>query len=112
MSTRGSQESRTRHSPVWGPVGFMMSMAIPAAIAIIGIIVLGWGEISWLGAIVWGVVATIAFTLFSIMGGAIGMTSMDLLDLLGSMVAPPGSTASQAIGAMIHHTNGALLAIG
>jgi fatty acid desaturase len=36
---------------------------------------------------------------------------MDLLDLLGSMVATPGSTASQTIGAMIHHANGALLAI-
>jgi hypothetical protein len=111
MSARGSQESRTQHSPVWGPVGFMTSMAIPAAVAIIGIVVLGWGEISWLGAIIWGVVATIAFTLFSMMGTAVGMTRMDLLDLLGSMVAPPGSTASRAIGAMLHLGNGALLAI-
>lgn len=111
MSTRGSQESRTRHSPVWEPVGFMISMAIPATIAIIGIALLGWGEISWLGAIVWGIVATIFFTLFSIVGKAMGMTRMDLLDLLGSMVASPRSTPSRVIGAMIHHVNGALLAI-
>jgi hypothetical protein len=111
MSARGSQESRTQHSPVWGPIGFMTSMAIPAAIAIIGIVVLGWAEISWLGAIIWGVVATIAFTLFSMMGSAMGMSRMDLLDLLGSTVAPPGSTASRAIGAMLHLGNGALLAI-
>jgi hypothetical protein len=111
MSARGSQESRTQHSPVWGPVGFMTSMAIPAAIAIIGIAVLGWAEISWLGAIVWGIVATIAFTLFSIMGSAMGMTRMDLLDLLGSMMATPGTTASRTIGAALHHVNGALLAI-
>ncbi len=106
MSTRGSQEEsrRTQHSPVLAPVGFMMSMAIPAAIAIIGIIVLGWGEISWPDAIVWGIAATIVFTLFSIVGKAMGMTRMDLLELLGS-------TASRAIGAVIHHVNGALLAI-
>jgi hypothetical protein len=46
MSARGSQESRTRHSPVWGPLGFMTSTAVPAAIAIIGTAVLGWAEIS------------------------------------------------------------------
>ncbi len=111
MNTRGAQENRSQHSPAWGSVGLMMSMAIPMAIAIIGIALLEGGEISWLGAIVWGVVATIAFTLFSMMGKAVGMTHMDLLDLLGSMVAPVGSTASRAIGALIHHANGALLAI-
>jgi hypothetical protein len=89
----------------------MSSMGIPAAIAIIGVITLGFDEIHWLGAIVWGVVATLAFTLFSIMGGAMGVSRMDNLDLLGSMMAQPGSTASRTIGAVIHHTNGALLAI-
>jgi hypothetical protein len=111
MNIRGRSEARTQHSPVLAPLGFMLSMAIPAAITIIGIVVLGWGEIHWLGAIVWGVVATLAFTLFSLMGSAMGMTRMDILDLLGSMLAQPGSTASRAVGAVIHHANGALLAI-
>ncbi len=111
MSIGGRGESRAQHSPVLAPLGFMISMAVPAAIAIIGIVVLGFDEIQWLGAIVWGVVATLAFTLFSIVGGAMGMTRMDILDLLGSMMAQPGSTAARAIGAMIHHANGALLAI-
>jgi hypothetical protein len=44
-------------------------------------------------------------------GSAMGMTRMDLLDLLGSIMAQPGSTASRTIGAVIHHVNGALLAI-
>lgn len=109
--TTGTQESRAHHSPVWGPIGFMISMGIPAAIAIIGIVVLGWDAISWLGAIVWGVVATMAFTLFSMMGKAMGMTRMDLLDLLGSMFTTPGSSTSRSIGATMHHMNGALLAI-
>jgi hypothetical protein len=111
MSIGGNRETRTQHSPVLAPLGFMISMAIPAAIAVIGIIALGFDEIYWLGAIDWGVVATVAFTLFSLMGGAMGMTRMDILDLLGGMMASPGSTASRAIGAVIHHTNGALLAI-
>lgn len=72
MTSRGSQEYRT------------LSMAIPAAVAIIGI---------------------------AILGRAMGMTRMDLLDLLGSVMVTPGSTASRAIGAVIHHVNGALLAI-
>lgn len=111
MSIGRRGETQTQHSPVLAPLGFMLSMGIPAAIAIIGIITLGWGEIHWLSAIVWGVVATLAFTLFSIMGGAMGVSRMDILDLLGSMMAQPGSTASRAIGAVINHTNGALLAI-
>lgn len=111
QNTIGSQESRTQHSPVWGPMGFMISMLIPAAIAIIGIVVLGWDAISWLGAIIWGIVATMAFTLFSMMGKAMGMTRMDLLDLLGSMVTTPGTSTSRMTGAVMHHMNGALLAI-
>lgn len=39
------------------------------------------------------------------------MTRMDLLDLLGSMFAEPGTSASRATGALIHHMNGALLAV-
>jgi uncharacterized protein DUF6789 len=92
-------------------MGLMASMGIPALIAIIGIAVLGWGAIHWLGAIIWGLVATFAFTLFSMMGTAMGMTRMDLLDLLGSILAAPHTSTSRAIGAVIHHMNGALLAV-
>lgn len=92
-------------------MGFMASMGIPAAIVIIGIAVLGWGAIHWLGVIIWGIVATFAFTLFSMMGMAMGMTRMDLLDLLGSTMAAPHTPTSRAIGAATHHVNGALLAM-
>lgn len=99
------------HSPVLGPLGFMVSMGVPAVIAIIGVIVLGWDAISWWGAIVWGMVATIAFTLFSMMGKKMGMSRMDLLDLLGSMFMEPGTGASRGVGMVMHLMNGALLAI-
>jgi hypothetical protein len=92
-------------------MGFMVSMGTPVAVALIGISVLGWNEIHWLGAIVWGVVATFTFMLFAMMGRAMGMTRMDLLDLLGSTVAKPHTAASRALGAVIHHVNGALLAV-
>lgn len=100
-----------QHSPVLGPLGFMISMAIPAVFAIIGIIALGWDAISWSGAIIWGIVATIVFTLFSMMGKKMGMTRMDLLDLLGSMFVDPGTSTSKRLGLMMHLMNGALLAI-
>lgn len=103
--------NQVHHSPVLGPLGFMMSMGVPAVIAIIGIIALGWDAISWLGAIVWGMVATIAFALFSMMGKKMGMTRMDLLDLLGSVFVKPGTSASKGIGMAMHLMNGALLGI-
>jgi hypothetical protein len=106
-----STPAQERHHPVWGPVGLMVSMLGPAAIGVIGLIVLGPGAIYLASAIVWGVVATVAFTLFRLAGKAMGMTRMDLHDLLGSNVARPGSTASQVAGAVMHHINGALLAI-
>jgi hypothetical protein len=109
--TGGSGGKRVHHSPVLGPLGFMISMGVPAVIAIIGIIVLGWDAISWGGAIAWGIVATIAFALFSMMGKKMGMTRMDLLDLLGSMFVEPGTSKSKMLGGLMHMMNGALLAI-
>ncbi len=109
--TTGSAQTQTRHSPTMAWLGLMISMGIPAAVLIAGVIALGPGAISWIGAIVWGIVATVVFTLASMMGKAMGMTRMDLLDLLGSMAAPPHTGASRALGAVIHHVNGAILAV-
>jgi hypothetical protein len=109
---RGATRRRPqRRSVLFGPLGFIATMAIPAAIAIVGIVDLGFEEIDWPGAIVWGVVATAVFTAFSMMGAAMGMTRMDLLDLLGSAVFPPRTAASRGLGAVVHHMNGALLAV-
>lgn len=99
------------HSPVLAPLGFMTSMALPAAVAVAGIAVLGWGAIDWASAVVWGIVATVAFTVSSMVGKAAGMTEMDLPDLIGSVVAEPGTRASKALGAAVHHANGAILAV-
>jgi hypothetical protein len=91
------------HSAVLGPLGLMASMAVPAAIAVIGLVAQGADAIDWAGAIVWGVVATAVFTAFSMMGTAVGITRMGLLDLLDSVVARPGSGGSRALGAVMHH---------
>lgn len=107
----GTRETQTEHTVEWSLVGVMLAMGVPVIVAVTGVAVHGFGAIRWLDAIVWGVVATVAFTVFSMMGKRMGMTRMDLLDLLGSMFAPPGSTVSRALGAGMHHMNGALLAI-
>lgn len=101
---------RAEHSP-FAPVGFLVSMAIPAAIAVIGLIALGFDEIEWLAAVVWGVVATVAFSIAGVMGTTTGMTRMDIFNTLGSWFAPAGSGTARALGVVMHHTNGALLAI-
>jgi hypothetical protein len=108
----GTSQRHDRHSVAFAPIGFMISMAVPVAVAVAGIAMEGWGAISWAGAIVWGVLATVAFTIFSRMGRAIGMTDMDLLDLLGSVVAEPGTTRARLLGGMMHLVNGAVLAVG
>lgn len=107
----GMGRARERHTVPWGVLGLMSSMALPVALIIAGIVAEGWTAISWAGAIVWGLVATAMFTLFSMMGRAMGMTSMDLLDLLGSTIARPRSTASKLTGLAVHHVNGAVLAV-
>lgn len=91
--------------------GVAMSVGIPCVIAVIGIARFGWRGISWADVFVWGPTATAAFTLVGIISRRAGLTRFDLLDLLGSIFAEPGSTRSRALGAMIHHLNGALLAI-
>lgn len=107
----GTQDTRTPHTPALAATGVMIGVAIPALIAIIGVITLGVEAIAWGGAVLWGIVATAAFTGFMMMGKAMGMTRMDLLDLLGSMFQRPHTPASRATGAAIHHINGALLAV-
>ena len=110
--TTGTFQRSDRHSMVLAPLGFAVSMAVPVGVIIAGIADQGWGAISWGGAAVWGAVATVAFTLFSMAGKAMGMTDMDLLDLLGSVVREPRTAGSKAVGTVIHHVNGAILGIG
>lgn len=107
----GTAQARGEHTVPWGMAGLMLSMAPPIALIVAGVALHGLEAISWLGAIVWGVVATLAFTMVSIMGRATGMTRMNLLDLLGSMVARPGSVTATAVGLGLHLANGVVLAI-
>lgn len=108
----GTVDAHSEHEPTSAAMGLMLSMGLPMLIGIWGVVQFGWSAISWPGAIVWGIVASLCFTLFSLMGKAMGMSRMDLLDLLGSMFVTPHSSASRALGFVIHHMNGALLAVG
>lgn len=103
--------NHAQYSSVLGPMGFIVSMGVPAAIIIAGVIVLGWYAISWRGAIVWGIVATIAFIQFNIIGRRMGMTRMRLLDLFGSVLEKPRTSLSKSLGMIIHLMSGALLAV-
>lgn len=107
----GTVGTRTDHQMGLAVIGVTLAVGFPAAFALIGILAFGWDAISWAGALAWGVVGAIAFTLFSMMGKAIGMTRMDLLDLLGSMFVTPGTGKSRALGAAIHLMNGSLLGV-
>lgn len=107
----GTPDTRTEHSRSAAGLGLMVSVGGPAAIALLGISTQGLDAISWAGAIVWGIVATAVFTGFSLTGKSMGVTRMDLLDLLGSVMARPHSGQSRVVGAVIHHANGAILAV-
>lgn len=92
-------------------LGFLMSMLPPVALIVAGVVVDGPGAIDWAAAIIAGVAATVVFSMFGLMGTAMGMTRMDIFDFLGSAVAPPSSVSAKVAGATMHHLNGAVLAV-
>lgn len=92
-------------------LGLLMSMGLPVVLIVWGMAALGPNAIEWASAIVWGLIATVPFTLFGMLGQKMGMTEMDILDLLGSMVADPGTGRGKAVGATMHHMNGAILGV-
>ncbi len=99
-----------RRSP-WAPIALAAAVAVPATLAIAGLIIEGVGAISWPGVFVWGLVATFLMTLLGVAGNALGLTRLDLLDLLGSAIAPSGSTFARVVGFIGNHVNGVLLAV-
>lgn len=108
----GTPTAQAEHNMPMAVLGFMLSMGIPAVLVVMGILALGWGAIHWLGAIVWGAVATMAFALFGAMGRAMGMTRLNVTDLLGSSMAAPHTAKAMALGLVLHVMNGILLAVG
>lgn len=107
----GSPPRHAGHNMPAASMGFMLSMAIPAAVVVIGLLTLGFGAIHWPASVVCGAAATLAFALFGAMGRKMGMTRLDVTDLLGSLVARPHSNPAKTIGLLMHMMNGALLAI-
>jgi hypothetical protein len=97
---------RSPFAPVW----FVSTVGVAASLAVYGIVMYGWRAISWPSAAVWGVVGAAAFLVVAEpLWRATG--NLDFLDLLGSVVAEPGTTRARVLGGIIHHVNGALLAV-
>lgn len=107
----GTERTRTEHSTGAAAAGVAISVGIPALIAVLGLWQFGLDGISWTGAIVWGIVGAAGFSLVVEAGKSMGYTSINFADLLGSMFAPPHSSASKWTGTMLHLVNGALLGI-
>lgn len=110
--TTGTADGRVEHSQGAAIVNVMGGMLVPVALALLGLISDGWGAIEWGSAIFWGVAATVVMTLLMSAAKATGMTKMDLLNLLGSVVMRPNTGGARALGGAIHLMNGALLGIG
>lgn len=110
MVRTGTQQATADHTPALSALGLAVSMGVPVALLVVGLFTYGPGAVSWPGVVVWGLVATAVFTLFMLMGGAMGMSRLDILDLLGSTVAEPGTSRARLTGAAIHHVNGVVLA--
>lgn len=107
----GTPEATGEHVEATATLGAAVAYGIPVALAVAGIVEFGWNTISWTGATACGAIAAFAFLLFSTMGKRMGMTRMDILDLLGSMFAPPHSNLSRTMGFIIHEIDGALLGV-
>lgn len=107
----GTPETSAEHHPVLGFLNELVALIIPLGLIVLGVIVLGWEAIAWTGALVWGAVAALAMSLTIAIGRSIGITTMNLLDLLGSLIAPRGTGASWFVGLLIHMATGAVLAV-
>lgn len=109
--TTGTTDTQTEHSQPRAIAGVAVAVSVPALLAIIGLFAMGFGAISWGGAIIWGVLAALVMWMFMAMGRAMGMTEMNLLDMMGSIYTQPGTSTSKGIGMGIHLVTGASLAI-
>lgn len=107
----GTPETRTEHSPTLAVLNEMIVFAIPAALLIGSIAALGWNAISWLGAIVWGVVGTLAMSGVLAAMRSMELTSIHMPALLGSISRDPDTENPRSVGFMMHLTFGALLGL-
>jgi hypothetical protein len=79
----GTPETRTEHSKALVAVGVGLAVGVPAVLTVGGYTSTGWDGISWIGAIVWGLVATFVMTAMDRVSRSEGMTRMDIPDMLG-----------------------------
>jgi len=85
--------------------------ALPAAVILTGLVLLGAEAISWPGAILAGVLATLALTLVTFASRALHFEGLDVLDLLGNVLASVYGPASGVTIAMLHVAAGTFFAI-
>lgn len=108
----GTTDTQTTHSMGAAVASVAVAVGLPACLAITGLVARGWGAISWAGAIIGGLVGTIAMLGTTAVASALRMTRIDLNDLLGSMLFEPGSDRAKNFGLMMHFVDGALLGVG
>ncbi|QDG53881.1 hypothetical protein FIV42_24995 [Persicimonas caeni] len=108
----GTPDTRTQHSEGLGLFNVFLAKGIPVALGIIGVIIEGWGGISWPGALISGTVAAVAMSAFNGLGRALGLTGLRFDEMLGTLMAEPRTTGARALGMFIHLAFGALLAVG
>ena len=107
----GTADARARHRVALSAVGMTLGYTIPALIAILGFALEGPDAIVWGRAILAGLVAAFVMWVVMFLGRMVGITRIDLLDLLGSLVSRPHTSTSHTLGFIIHEIDGALLAI-
>lgn len=103
-------QARAHHGAT-SALGILLALAVPIAVVAAGVAGVGLGGISWSAAIVGGVIGAWAFAATDLAARRAGLTHVDLLDLLGSVLALPGTRASRALGLVASSVNGALLAV-
>ncbi len=107
----GTPDTRAEHLLALAYPGIVIGVGIPMAVAIGGIVTRGGLAISWVAAIVWGVLAAWAFLLVLAGCRSLGMTRLDLTELLGALVAEPHTSRSRLSGTVLHFVIGAALGV-
>lgn len=106
--TTGTLDTKTEHREGPAYLNVATAVGIPFLIGVIGLAVRGWDAISWVGAILWGFVATVFAAFVYLVARTLEVTRMNIFDLLGSFAAPAGSDRARRLGVLILHGVGIL----
>ncbi len=107
----GTPDKLCAHSLRRSTLTLLAAVGTPAALIIVSLSIHGWTAVDWIGAVVWGGIATFTITIGLMAARLNRWTHFDLLETLGSIFAQPGADVAWVLGIILQMGAGVLMAI-